>query len=614
MAKEIAFDVTGNKISNSNGDTFILLIDHDIASISSLTSMLQQLSHKGKDLVTLISVNVASEAVSMLKKQMDIVLVIANTEMPHIDSHSFYTSLLTRDIPLILISPEGKKAKPSNSLEKGACYLLEKPISEKDINNMLQHVLSNKSQKLTKISIPKSGGGNMEKRINQMKAFREILRRQRPSSFLGKPLLKKSAYQERRNIANVERKNKTVYPVEFENKRNEGNNIDSNTGIRNNFWTYEHQMKFFSAGANLGEKDKNRIKERDTMALKFYQGTKMDLSRTSWFGNIPNSSSMEADRVPAATSNIPPCNISPTDTVSHTNLVSTSLNDNNFLDHSGLPSSVGTSNSGAFDNEVTLQSNMTLPQTNIIDIGNTSFRECYVIPKDMISCETDMTLESLVSGNATPLETNIEDISQFQQDACYDLPIEDLISFDTDVHEMDMQHVLGNNGSSEYLEEVGWPKQAVLCLHTAKTPGCQGRFLQSSNWIQKFILRQQRNFSCNVKYFVSEKISVYMCYQFMKLTASLVYRWDFKALEDALCKRIIITPEEVNNQITKCWKETLTIFHGKGLRLPELTLREGYGEEERERDLDGLETEREEDLELDRDDDLETEGERQPRL
>ena len=85
------------------------------------------------------------------------------------------------------------------------------------------------------------------------------------------------------------------------------------------------------------------------MALKFYQGTKMDLSRTSWFGNIPNSSSMEADRVPAATSNIPPCNISPTGTVSHTNLVSTSLNDNNFLDHSGLPSSVGTSNSGAFD-------------------------------------------------------------------------------------------------------------------------------------------------------------------------------------------------------------------------------------------------------------------------
>ncbi|CDY69019.1 BnaCnng61440D [Brassica napus] len=37
----------------------------------------------------------------MLEKQKDIVLVIANNEMPHIDSHSFYTSLLTKDIPLI---------------------------------------------------------------------------------------------------------------------------------------------------------------------------------------------------------------------------------------------------------------------------------------------------------------------------------------------------------------------------------------------------------------------------------------------------------------------------------------------------------------------------------
>lgn len=55
----------------------------------------------------------------------------------------------------------------------------------------------------------------------------------------------------------------------------------------------------------------------------------------------------------------------------------------------------------------------------------------------------------MLLGNATPPETNIEDISQVQQDACNDVPIEDMISFDTDVHEMDMQNVLGNNGSSE---------------------------------------------------------------------------------------------------------------------------------------------------------------------
>ncbi|KAL0801255.1 hypothetical protein Bca101_056431 [Brassica carinata] len=494
MATNFDFDI-------SNGDTFILLIDHDIASISSLTAMLKKLSYK-------------------------------------------------------VINPEGKKTKPSNSLEKRACYFLEKPIFEKDINNMLQHVLPNKSQKLTKISKPKSGGGNTEEHKNLIEAFRENLKRQRTSqsSLIGKKLLKKSfiaskTHEERRNIAYDERKNKTVYPVEIENKRNEGHNIDSNIGIRHNLWTYEHQIKLLSASSNLGDKDSHRksllgimndrtdipvknkypftlsniaknyfsgnsmwyslkkgelfiiihhsmpiclfhkvtdkdqtkerdtnalkfnlgrkmdfssnscfgnrpnsssmeadlvpaatsnippcnfshrksllgrtdiqvknkypftlsniaknyfsdkyqIKERDTNALKFNLGRKMDLSSNSCFGNIPNTSSMEEDRVPPATSNIPPCNISLTDTVSYTNMVSNSLNSTNFLDHFGLPSSIGASN----------------------------------------------------SGNATPPEANIEDISQVQQDACNDVPIEDMISFDTDVHEMDMQYVLGNNGSSE---------------------------------------------------------------------------------------------------------------------------------------------------------------------
>lgn len=61
---------------------------------------------------------------------------------------------------------------------------------------------------------------------------------------------------------------------------------------------------------------------------------------------------------------------------------------------------------------------------------------------------------------------------------------------------------------------------------------------------------------------------------------------------------------------------------GGGLRLPELTLREGDEDEEsdlerereRERDLEGLEPERERDLELERDDEPDTEGERRPRL
>lgn len=58
---------------------------------------------------------------------------------------------------------------------------------------------------------------------------------------------------------------------------------------------------------------------------------------------------------------------------------------------------------------------------------------------------------------------------------------------------------------------------------------------------------------------------------------------------------------------------------GGGLRLPELTLREGDEDEEtdlerdRERERD-LEPERERDLELDRDEDPDAEGERRPRL
>ncbi|KAL0664472.1 hypothetical protein Bca4012_101310 [Brassica carinata] len=209
MAENFAFVLFGTKISNHNGDTPILLIDHDTASIASLTPMLKQHSYK------VISVNVASEAVSMLEKQKDIVLVIANNEMPHIDSHSFYTSLLTKDIPLILISSEGKRNKSSNSLEERACYFLTRPIHEKDINNMLQHVLPNKSQKLEKLSIPNNAEDVSEVRINQMKAFRENLRRQ----------------------------------------RTEVNNIESKVRRRSNLWTCENHLKFLSAISYLGDED-----------------------------------------------------------------------------------------------------------------------------------------------------------------------------------------------------------------------------------------------------------------------------------------------------------------------------------------------------------------------
>jgi len=52
-----------------------------------------------------MSVDVASKALSMIEKQKkEIGLIIANIEMPHIDSHSFLNALLLKDIPLICMS------------------------------------------------------------------------------------------------------------------------------------------------------------------------------------------------------------------------------------------------------------------------------------------------------------------------------------------------------------------------------------------------------------------------------------------------------------------------------------------------------------------------------
>ncbi|RID55516.1 hypothetical protein BRARA_G02770 [Brassica rapa] len=67
-------NLTKNIIPESTG--VILLIDHDAASVASLIPMLKQRSHK--DVMT---VNGASEAILVIEKQKDIGLVIANVEL-----------------------------------------------------------------------------------------------------------------------------------------------------------------------------------------------------------------------------------------------------------------------------------------------------------------------------------------------------------------------------------------------------------------------------------------------------------------------------------------------------------------------------------------------------
>ncbi|ESQ28454.1 hypothetical protein EUTSA_v10019799mg [Eutrema salsugineum] len=257
MTEKLSVNLAGNTVPERIGDISVLLIDNDTISIGSLTSMLKQFSYK------VVSVNMASEALSMIEKQKDIGLVIANIEMPHIDSHSFLTALLHKEIPLILISPEMDNKEASDLLTKSAHFCLKKPISENDIKNLWQHVVPKKSQELEKINITEQQEKVVEKSIlNQIESFRETIKRQRTSqsSLLGRrPFVKTfttpETYQKRNGKAINEGKTKPVYPTEAAKKRGEGIKMESNVGRRCNVWTQDRQMKFLTAISILGEKD-----------------------------------------------------------------------------------------------------------------------------------------------------------------------------------------------------------------------------------------------------------------------------------------------------------------------------------------------------------------------
>ncbi|CAH2066149.1 unnamed protein product [Thlaspi arvense] len=255
MVENSALHLINKKSSERSGDISILLMEHETASVASLTPILRSFSYN------VINVNAASKAVSIIEKQKDIGLVIANIEMPHIDSHSFHTSLIHRDVPLILISSESKTEKISNFLTKRACYSLKKPVSERDITNIWQHVLPKKNQELEKILTATDQEDKINKNINDIEAFREKIRRQTSqSSLLGRQPFKEvfttfETYQKRRNDADAKWKTKLVCPIEIEDTREEGNQTESNVGRRKIIWTRERRMKFLSAISILGEKD-----------------------------------------------------------------------------------------------------------------------------------------------------------------------------------------------------------------------------------------------------------------------------------------------------------------------------------------------------------------------
>ncbi|KAJ4866232.1 putative two-component response regulator-like APRR6 [Raphanus sativus] len=181
-----------------------------------------------------MSVNGASEAISVIGKQKDIGLVIANVELT--DSNYFLTAMHNKEIPLILIGTEINIKEASDLLTKRACFCLKKPISENDIDNMLQHVVPNKRQEWEKINVAEKRENVVEESMRQIQAFRDHIRRQgsSQSSLLGRRPLNKTftsseMYRNGRSIENVER--------------------------RKNVWTRDRHMKFLAAISILGEKE-----------------------------------------------------------------------------------------------------------------------------------------------------------------------------------------------------------------------------------------------------------------------------------------------------------------------------------------------------------------------
>ncbi|KAL0701160.1 hypothetical protein Bca4012_057282 [Brassica carinata] len=496
-------NLTKNSSPESTG--VILLIDHDAVSVASLIPMLKQRSHK-------------------------------------------------------VISTEINIKEASDLLTKRACFCLKKPISENDINNMLQHVVApNKRQELEKIKIAEK----QEESLKQIQAFRDHIRRQgtSQSSLLGRRPL-----------------NKTFTPYEMYLKGKSIANVERCTNV----WTRDRHMKFLAAISILGEKksrpkaileimnDSNLSQRQVASHLQKYkfqvERISNTLTRNEWKSTTDKTFEYPSDYVyPFKASNLTKNFIeyfslrkkkaSSSSTVQYSfkravaerkdkmpkfhqgetsNLHSHSLSATNYNPYNNIPSTNDASNSGlsshishalsgssvsasnldAFQKEsaeicinpnpcqassYVLETNKNpldmnqmgenhgLSQDMIfsgnesnhlgLDSGETSHietpletdtnqmdwdwffsDEAYAILEDMTVSETNRTQVGLVPGetssaaleNVAPPENNTNEIGLVPYQEGDDIPIEDLISFDTDpISEMYLDAWLENYDASQ---------------------------------------------------------------------------------------------------------------------------------------------------------------------
>ncbi|KAK2982002.1 hypothetical protein RJ640_007594 [Escallonia rubra] len=118
----------------------VLLVEHDIASLKSIASVLEEHSYK------VTTTELASVALSMIRErgdQYDVVIMEVN--MPGMDGFLFLKQIqLMRDMPIICelqIMGWGLNLELARkAIEEGACFFLHKPIRVRTLINVWQHV------------------------------------------------------------------------------------------------------------------------------------------------------------------------------------------------------------------------------------------------------------------------------------------------------------------------------------------------------------------------------------------------------------------------------------------------------------------------------------------
>ncbi|WCJ24456.1 Two-component response regulator ARR14 [Euphorbia peplus] len=147
----------------------ILLVDNDKASLMYLSSMLEHYSYK------VSSVELTANAMWMVQEEKEkFKLVMANFNVPDMDTLQFLHFLLNKDIPLILVSSENNISEAKKAIAEGASFYFDGPILMDDLKYIWQHAYRNKKTIITN-HIDNINAEYGHKIIDNGKTFQEMV-------------------------------------------------------------------------------------------------------------------------------------------------------------------------------------------------------------------------------------------------------------------------------------------------------------------------------------------------------------------------------------------------------------------------------------------------------